>query len=141
MTDNLGIVREAYALAEGDVNDMEGFVSLFGDDGYMWSVPVDKKYRGPAIGEVIGGMTKAFPDIHRELFNIYETGNVVVVELAIRGTHKGELTLPSGTLPPTGKTLDMPCCDVFHVENGKIASFHCYTMASIMMQQLGAAAD
>jgi hypothetical protein len=63
--------------------------------------------------------------------------NVVVVALATRGTHKGELTLASGTLAPTGKAIDVPSCDVFHLESGKIISFHCYNAASVMQQQLG----
>jgi hypothetical protein len=63
--------------------------------------------------------------------------NVVVVERATRGTHKGELTLASGTLVPTGKAIDVPSCDVFHLESGKIISFHCYNAASVMQQQLG----
>jgi predicted ester cyclase len=85
----------------------------------------------------IAGLVSAFPDVHRELLNIYVAKNVVVVELAIRGTHKGELTLASGTLAPTGKAIDVPCCDVYHLESGKIISFHCYNQPSVMQQQLG----
>jgi hypothetical protein len=70
------------------------------------------------------------------LFKLYVAGNVVVVELAIRGTHTGALPLPSGSLAPTGRTIDVPCCDVFHLENGKVTSFHCYNAASVMQQQL-----
>jgi hypothetical protein len=33
--------------------------------------------------------------------------------------------------------IDFPSCDVFHLENGKIKSFHCYNEASLMLQQLG----
>jgi ketosteroid isomerase-like protein len=40
-------------------------------------------------------------------------------------------------LAPTGRTIDVPCCDVFHLENGKVTSFHCYNAASVMQQQLG----
>ncbi|MGE8101304.1 ester cyclase [Pseudomonas fluorescens] len=75
-------------------------------------------------------------EIDTTLFNIYVAENVVVVELAIRGTHKGELTLASGTVAPTGKTIDVPCCDVFHLERGKVISFNCYNAASVMQQQL-----
>src|ERR1017187_4005737 len=82
-------------------------------------------------------LASAFPDVHRELLDIYAAENVVVVEIAIRGTHKGELTLASGTLAPTGKTIDVPGCDVYHLEGGKIITFHCYYLPSIMQQQLG----
>jgi predicted ester cyclase len=103
----------------------------------MYDIPSGIKFRGQAIGDSIAGFAGAFPDVHRELISIYVVENVVVVELATRGTHKGELTLASGTLAPTGKAIDVPSCDVFHLESGKIISFHCYNAASVMQQQLG----
>lgn len=118
---------------------MGAFVSAFSNDGYMTDIPARATLRGKDIGDYIGTLAVAFPDIHRELFSIYILGNFVVVELAIRGTHKGELVLTSGVLDPTGRRIDVPCCDVFHLENGKIVSFHCYNAASVMHQQLGVA--
>lgn len=140
MRDNETIIRELYTLAEGDGMDMQRFVAAFSDDGYMTDIPTATTLRGRAIGDYIGRLTNAFPDIHRELFKVYSMGDDVVVELAIRGTHQGELSLPSGTLAPTGRTIDVPCCDVFHLDNGRVASFHCYNAASVMVEQLGVAA-
>ena len=137
MLDHEKFIRKLYAYAEGDQMDVGKFVSMFSDEGYMRDVPSGIVFRGQAIGDSIAGLVSAFPDVHRELLNIYVAKNVVVVELAIRGTHKGELTLASGTLAPTGKAIDVPCCDIFHVENGKIISFQCYNMPSVMLQQLG----
>ena len=137
MLDNEGIIREIYAAAEGQGTNIEKFVSMFSPEGYMWDMASGMRFRGKAIGDSIAGFVSAFPDAHRELFSIYVAENVVVVELAIRGTHKGKLTLASGTLAPTGKTIDVPCCDVFNCKNGKITSFHCYNQVSVMQQQLG----
>ena len=110
---------------------------MFSNDGYMWDMASGMKFRGQAIGDSIAGLARAFPDVHRALLSIYAAENVVIVEVAIRGTHKGELRPPSGTLAPTGKVIDVPSCDVFHLENGKVISFHCYNEASVMLQQLG----
>ncbi|MCX7318369.1 MAG: ketosteroid isomerase, partial [Hyphomicrobiales bacterium] len=63
--------------------------------------------------------------------------HVVVVELAIRGTHEGDSVLPSGVVAATGRTIDVPCCDVFYLKNGKVVSFHCCNVATVMQQQLG----
>ncbi|UIJ70708.1 nuclear transport factor 2 family protein [Aurantimonas sp. HBX-1] len=139
MRDNETIIRELYTFAEGGQMDMEAFVSAFSDDGYMTDIPAGATLRGKAIGDYLETLTAAFPDIHRELFSIYVAGNVVVVELAIRGTHTGALSLSAGTLAATGRTVDVPCCDVFHLENSKVTSFHCYNAASVMQQQLGIA--
>jgi len=139
MRDNETTIRELYAVAEGDRLDMEKFVSCFSDDGYMTDIPAGVTLRGQAIGDYIGALASAFPNVHRELFRMHVAGNVIVVELAIRGTHEGELTLPSGTFAPTGRMIDVPCCDVFHLEDSKVTSFHCYNAASVMQQQLGLA--
>ena len=45
--------------------------------------------------------------------------------------------MPAGTLPPTGKRMDAPCCDVFELDDGKIKRFDCYPEASIILTQLG----
>lgn len=137
MLNNERIIRELCAAAEGQGTDIEKFVSMFSEEGYMWDMASGMKFRGKAIGESIAALISAFPDVHRELFNIHVAGDVVIVELAIRGTHKGDLALASGTLAPTGKTIDVPSCDVFRLESGKIISFHCYNEASAMQQQLG----
>src|SRR5450432_1488293 len=137
MLDHEKFIREFYKYAEGDQMDVEKFVSMFADEGYMLDMASGTKFRGKAIGDSIAGLASAFPDVHRELLDIYVAENVVVVEIAIRGTHKGELPLASGTLAPTGKTIDVPGCDVYHLEGGKIMTFHCYNEVSIMQQQLG----
>jgi predicted ester cyclase len=137
MLDHEKLIRKLYTYAEGQGLDTQKFVSMFSDEGYMLDMASGTKFRGKAIGESIARLASAFPDLHRELLSIDIAENVVVVEIAIRGTHKGEMALASGTLAPTGKVIDVPCCDVYHLEGGKIMSFHCYNLPSAMLQQLG----
>jgi ketosteroid isomerase-like protein len=59
------------------------------------------------------------------------------VQLTLNGTHKGPLALPAGTIPATGKKMSTPCCDVFKIRDGKVASFDCYTAATILLGQIG----
>ncbi|WP_163883049.1 ester cyclase [Rhizobium laguerreae] len=141
MRDDIHTIKELYAAAEGDGLDVGKFVSFFSEDAYVRDIPTDMEFRGKDIAMVAGGMAQAFPDIHRELFNIYAMEDVIVVELAIRGTHRGALVTPAGTVPPTGRTIDVPCCDVFHMRDGKVVSFHCYNAASILQRQLGLAGN
>ena len=137
MLDSEKFIRKLYTYAEAQGLDTEKFVSMFSDEGYMLDMASGTKFLGKAIGDSIASLASAFPDLHRELLSIYVAENVVVVETAIRGTHKGELALASGALAPTGKTIDVPVCDVYHLEGGKIISFHCYNLPSAMLQQLG----
>ncbi|WP_267402490.1 MULTISPECIES: nuclear transport factor 2 family protein [unclassified Chryseobacterium] len=134
---NETLIRELYRIAE--VQDSKGFAELFAEDGYFWDVSSGTKYYGEDIGKPVDIFATAFPDMHRELYELYvlEDENTVIVELSLNGTHNGSLQLASGTLEPTGKTIEVPCCDVFKIENGKVKSFHCYNAGMILLGQLG----
>jgi uncharacterized protein len=134
---NEEIIRKLYAAGEPPGLDTKKFVSFFSKEGYMYDVPSGTKFRGKAIGESIAALASAFPDLHRELLSIYVTENVVVVELRIRGTHEGKLAIGSKTIAPTSKAIDVPCVDIFRLKSGKITSFNCYNLPSVMQQQLG----
>jgi hypothetical protein len=79
----------------------------------------------------------AFADMHRELYDLWTVGDTVIVRLALQGTHTGPLVLPFGTLPPTGKTMNAPCADIFELQDGKIKEFDCYPEGSVILTQLG----
>jgi ketosteroid isomerase-like protein len=138
MLSNEDVVRQLYAAAEGGDVDPDRIAALFTDDGYMCDMATQTTFRGRAIGECILGLLEAFPDLRRELLQVRSVDDMVVVELAMRGTHTGALPQPSGELAATGRTIDVPSCDVFRLKAGRIASFHCYNEASVMQRQLGA---
>jgi ketosteroid isomerase-like protein len=130
-------IRSLYALAEGNAKDTFKFVSMFTDDGYFYDVAADKKYFGRDIGVTVDVYAAAFPDMHRELYAMRSFGDHVLCELSLNGTHKGDLVIPAGTIPPTGKVMRAPCCDVFRLKDGKVFSFHCYVAVPILLEQLG----
>jgi ketosteroid isomerase-like protein len=133
---NEEFVRRAYALAEAE--DIEAWVACFNPDGVFVDESVGVTYRGPSeVGKPVENYGRAFSDMHRELYDVYVSGDVVVVELALQGTHDGPLWLPQGILPPTGSRMDAPCCDVFRLENGRIQLFDCYPSGTVILGQLG----
>ena len=71
MPTNEELVRELYAAADGRGKDIAKFLSFFSDEGYMCDIPSGLKLHGPAIGDAIEAFARAFPDVHRELFDIY----------------------------------------------------------------------
>ena len=133
------IVRQAYQIAEE--KDLKGWVDAFTADGTFTDYSIGVVYRGPdgpnGLPVQVENYAGAFPDMHRELYQLYVSGNIVVVQLALQGTHLGPLHLPTGTLPPTGKRMDAPCCDVFELADGKIKRFDCYPEGSMILTQLG----
>ena len=138
--DNEQIIRRAYKTAE-DV-DLAGWVAAFTEDGTFTDESIGVTYRGPdELPITVENYARAFPDMHREIYRMYSTDNIVVVQLALQGTHLGPLSLPSGTVRPTGKRMDAPCCDVFELADGKIKRFDCYPSGSVVLTQLGVIGD
>ena len=134
---NAAVIRELYASAEAAAKDTPKFVSLFAEEGYFYDVSAGKKYYGKDLGIVVDVYASAFPDMHRELYSMYFNDDVVVVELSLNGTHEGNLPVEGGVVPPTNKEIHAPCCDVFHLKDGSVVSFHCYVAVPILLGQLG----
>lgn len=133
--ENEKTIRTLYDLAEQQ--DVAGFVAAFTEDGTFTDNSINVTYRGQGIGDTVVNYAEAFPDMHRELYRMYSVDNIVVVQLALQGTHKGPLKMPGGTIPPTGKRMDTPCCDVFEIVDGKVLRFDCYPSGTVTLTQLG----
>ena len=128
-------IRRAYQVAED--KDVDGWVNCFAEGGTFTDHSIGVTYSGRELGKTVEVYAAAFPDMHRELYRFFVTGDTVVVELALQGTHKGPLVLPAGTVQATGKRMNAPCCDVFQLKDGKIQSFNCYPSGTIILAQLG----
>jgi ketosteroid isomerase-like protein len=138
------LVRHAYHLAQGDVLDAQGFIGLFAEDGVfngIGSVSGRETYRGERLGDVVIWMGKLLPDVHRELDRVNVFGDVVAIELSIRGTFLGPFETPAGVIQPTGAKLDIPTADFWYVRDGKIQEFNCHIGTSTMLAQLGILPD
>jgi hypothetical protein len=86
-------------------------------------------------------MASLFPDVHRELLRVHETGHLVVAELLIQGTFLGPLPTPAGPVAPTGAKVSIPTADFFYLRDGKIQTFNCYVSMNIMLAQMGVYPD
>jgi ketosteroid isomerase-like protein len=135
MSENERIIRELYQLAED--KNFPAFADLFGENGLFVDMSSGATFQGKETGKPVAMYAAAFPDMRRKLGRFIESGNVVVVELTLNGTHQGELVLPHGVIAPTQRRIEVPCCDVFLLEDGKVALFRCYNLASVLFAQLG----
>jgi steroid delta-isomerase-like uncharacterized protein len=87
--------------------------------------------------ELERGFVTALPDSRMEVTAIIESGNYVVVEGAYSGTHTGPLGTPQGEVPPTGRKLMLPLCDVIEVAAGRITRIRAYYDQMTFAAQLG----
>lgn len=100
----------------------------------------------PAAGQMEGidallahthAFTTGFPDARLEVSTIVDDGRRVVMEGHFVGTNTGPLLTPAGELPPTGRPLRLPYCDVWESEAGRITKHQVYYDQMTFLGQLG----
>lgn len=89
--------------------------------------------------ELWKGWAKAFPDSRGTVGEAIASGDMVALEVTWRGTHKGELNTPAGTIPATGKKMDIRACALFEVKGDKVTMQRHFFDMMTMLQQLGVA--
>jgi len=87
MSKSEAIIRSGYAAAEGGVNDVKTFVSLFTADGVILDVASGTKYRGKDLGRMVDVFATAFPDMHRDIHHIYDTSDRVILGGQLKTRH------------------------------------------------------
>jgi steroid delta-isomerase-like uncharacterized protein len=85
------------------------------------------------------GWAQAFPDSKATFNTALASGNTVTLELTWRGTHKGPLQTPSGSIPATGKTIEVRACQVSELAADKVRSQRHYFDMATLLRQIGAA--
>lgn len=86
--------------------------------------------------EIVGwlaGWKTAFSDARTADASYLEAGDWTIARFQARGTNDG----PMGDLPPTGKQLDTPFCELIRWADGKAREGAMYYDTTTMMVQLG----
>ena len=109
-------------------------------DAELVNVATGETHRGPdGMRAFMEGWTRAFPNGQTEVTRLAVAGETVVAEFVGRGTHDGPLATPAGDVPPTGRAVEVPFCDVWTVRGGQIVGNRTYFDLATMMRQLGLA--
>jgi steroid delta-isomerase-like uncharacterized protein len=90
--------------------------------------------------EAAQGWKRAFPDGHGTVLGAYSDGPVAVLELEWAGTNTGPMAGPGGEMPATGKSGRVKACQVFEIEDGRVASTRHYFNMATTLNQLGVGA-
>ena len=96
----------------------------------------DSRGREP-YKQFILGTRGAFPDYKDTVQNVIASGDLVATKTLITGTMTGALRGPKGTLPPTGKRLEVPCATFFRIAEGKIVEIWGYYDSVPFLKALG----
>ncbi|MFW9793918.1 MAG: ester cyclase [Candidatus Thorarchaeota archaeon] len=82
---------------------------------------------------------KIFSNLRANIDNIFGQDDWVCVQGFMTGTHNGPFTLNNGKqIPPTGKSIRIPICNVIKLKDGKIIELHEYFDQLSFMTQLEA---
>lgn len=81
----------------------------------------------------------AFPQANAQVTNQVAEGDQVVSEVIYRGTHRGPLASPMGTIAPTGKPIELRVAIVSAFRDGLIQRERAYFDLAGLMLQLGVA--
>lgn len=118
--------------------DFERGAVLLAENFELLNVPLGVTLRGvDGYRQFVEGWATAFPDSKVEVSQVIASEEGAVIEFRGHGTHTGPLASPAGTIPPTGKQVEVPFCDVMKIKDGKITSLHSYYDSATLMGQLG----
>ncbi len=81
----------------------------------------------------------AFPDIRHEVGDLAVAGQTVSTDVRVSGTHTAPMVTPEGTIPPTGRTIDLAAENTMEVGDDSIVALRITFDPGLFMQQLGLA--
>ena len=113
--------------------------ALLADKGLYDEKASGRRFQGSAqVIQAWQGWAKAFPDSKATFVAEYASGNTAVLEVVWKGVHTGPLQMPTGTIPPSNKPIEVPACQVIKVEGDKVTSFTHYFDMLALLTQIGA---
>ena len=137
MSQTLIEAAKAPTLAFGD-KDWDAVRAALSDDHVYDEVATHRKVQG--VDQVIQlwrGWATAFPDSRAEIHAALAGGSTVAMEMTWTGTHRGPLPTPGGTVPATGKSINVRACQLVEVIGGKARSTRHYFDMATLLTQLG----
>jgi predicted ester cyclase len=88
-----------------------------------------------AVGELLSGMFKGFPDFTVEIIETYRSDDAVILEIKLKGTHLGDWA----GLKPTGRMMNIPVA--FEFDKDRLVCEKVYFDMAPLMNQLSTATN
>jgi steroid delta-isomerase-like uncharacterized protein len=134
---NEELTRELHA--GFSANDFEKCVKLASPNVRVTAHAFGMTFNGPEeFRAFMQGFKEAFPDMVLQHDSIVGEGGRVAVEFTAKGTHSGPLRTPAGTIPPSGKKVELKVAEFYEWNNGRFTSMSNYQDAGSLMRQIGA---
>ena len=85
-----------------------------------------------AVGELLSGMFKGFPDFTVDIVKTHHSDDAVILEVRMKGTHLGDWA----GLKPKGRLMDIPVACIFEFEDERLVCEKVYFDMTTLMNQL-----
>ena len=134
--DEIAVVRALFdAFDDGDLDRAASMV----DEAFeLVDIAAGQTFRGPeGCRRWLEIFRTALPDARTEIVNAFAQDGRVATEHVGRGTHSGPFVTPAGTIPVTGRRLELRLAELYEVRDGKIMRLHAYYDSSTILRQLG----
>jgi steroid delta-isomerase-like uncharacterized protein len=136
-TQNNAAVARAFNHAY-NARDWDAAVALTTADVELVNVATGQTFTGSdGVRQFLQGWATAFPDSQVETTNVVGDEHGAAMEFVGRGAQTGPLQSPAGEIPPTGRSVDIPFCQMLAMRDGKIAQARLYFDLTTMLRQLG----
>ena len=120
---NAQIVRDFIAAwSRLDADELAGW---FTEDGIYHNMPIAPVQGQAALRAFIGNFLKGWTETDWEVLTLVASGDTVIAERIDRTV-------------VNGKKVDLPCCGVFELRDGKIAAWRDYFDMGTYVKALGA---
>jgi len=129
----LALVREHVSYE--NAHDLDRIMGTFGGNARYDDEPASEHHDGAdAVRAYYATLLKSVPDLFIDVQHEHVTNDGVVLEVIIRGTHKGAWR----GLPATNRTLAIPLCGVFTFdESNRLRGERIYYDRATVLRQLG----
>ena len=118
-----------------NAHDLEGVLATFGDIARYDDEPWNEHHQGrDGVRQFYQQLMSALPDLEIEVQRRHVSEHAVIVEVIIRGTHKGTWR----GLPATGRRVEFPLCGIYTFDaDDKLAGEKIYYDRGTVLRQLG----
>ena len=135
--DEVEVVRGLYDAFNR--RDLDAWLASFAPSATWHEIPTGEVFGVPdGVRLYYERFATAFPDGRCTHVRVRGGEGFAVGEFTGSGTNTGPLLTPEGELPPSGKRIDIPFCDVHLVESGLVTRTHRYWDTGTFARQMEA---
>ncbi len=129
------IVNRMYEALNG--HDAEELGRYYSEECEIVAPPGELRGR-EAVTALAQTYWNAFSDLKWRTVAQFASGETVVTEEVLEGTHDGALNLPEASIPASGGRLETRICEVARVRGDEIVSLHLYWDNVAFLRAVGA---